>query len=55
MIAIFNAAVELADRNGQPRSELARSLSATFAQLADGDSLIEEITVILDPPTAIAA
>jgi hypothetical protein len=51
MIALFNAAIHTAERNGQSRTELANTMSAAFAKLAaDPQSgLTEEIEVILDP------
>lgn len=50
MIAIFNAAIELANANGQPVAELGRTLSTAFVRLADRPVLgmTEEILVILD-------
>jgi hypothetical protein len=51
MIAVFNAAIYLADRNGQPRTELGNTLAAAFAKLAADPSaaFTEEINVIVDP------
>lgn len=51
MILLFNAAVALAKANGQPLSELGRTMSAAFARLSDGlnEEGIEEIAVLLDP------
>ncbi len=51
MVALVNAAVLLADANGQSRSELGRSMSQAFAKLAadPAKGLTEEIEVILDP------
>ncbi len=50
MIALFNAAIALADKNGQPRKELAKTMTHAFAELAaDPDKgVTEEIEVILD-------
>jgi len=51
MIALFNAAVTLAQRNGQPLTELGNTMANAFARLADNPNggLTEEIEVILDP------
>jgi hypothetical protein len=53
MVAIFNAAVSLATRNGQSLRELGVSMSLAFRELAldpDGDNInIESIGVVLDP------
>lgn len=51
MIALFNAAVYLADQNGQSRSELGRSMAAAFQALADNPQagLTEEMAIKLDP------
>lgn len=51
MIALFNAAVKLAEDNGQPLTELGRTMSAAFAKLAENPDAAgtEEIDVILDP------
>lgn len=51
MIALFNAAIALADANGQPRRELGRTLSAAFAKLAErpNSGTTEEINVLVDP------
>lgn len=50
MIALFNAALILARKNGQPVSELAHTMAAAFTKLASnvGEGLTEEIEVILD-------
>lgn len=50
MIALFNAAVALADKNKQPRRELAKSMANAFLKLAaePHSGLTEEIKVILD-------
>lgn len=50
MIALFNAAIHLADANGQPRVELGRTMSKAFEKLAldPASGLTEEIEVILD-------
>lgn len=52
MVALFNAAVTLAKENGQPFSELGRTMSEAFAKLAtcpdDDPACIEEIAVKLD-------
>lgn len=49
MTVIFNAARELALRNGQSLSELGRTLSAQFAKLVNGDTgPVEEVHVVLD-------
>ncbi len=54
MIALFNAAVALADANGQSRKELALSMRDAFARLAKrpDDGLTEDIIVKLDPDDA---
>lgn len=51
MIALFNAAIHLANENGQSISELGNTMSAAFAKLANhpADGLTEEIEVLLDP------
>lgn len=51
MVVIYNAALALADANGQPRRELAASMSLAFAKLAEAPDLgfTEAIEVILDP------
>jgi hypothetical protein len=51
MVAIFNAAVELAKRSGQPLEELGASLSHAFRKLAENPEagVTEEIKVLLDP------
>jgi hypothetical protein len=51
MIAVFNAAIYLADWNGQPRTELGNTLAAAFARLAANPeaAFTEEINVIVDP------
>jgi hypothetical protein len=50
MIALFNAAIHMADANGQSRTELARTMSHAFNRLAaePESGLSEEIKVILD-------
>jgi hypothetical protein len=49
MVALFNAAVSLANDNGQSLSELGRSMSTAFWNLATrGESHIESIAVELD-------
>lgn len=51
MVALFNAAITLAERNGQSLRELGNSLGDAFKQLAmDGGhpESIESITVQLD-------
>lgn len=50
MIALFNAAIHLADANGQSLSELGNTMSRAFAELAKHPSkgLTEEIEVMLD-------
>jgi hypothetical protein len=50
MVAIFNCAVELANKNHQSLVELGNSLSRAFAQLAKDPSVenIEHIGVLLD-------
>ena len=50
-VAIFNAAVELANRSGQPLEELGASLSHAFRKLAENPEagVTEEIKVLLDP------
>ena len=58
MVALFNAAVALAKDNGQSMSELGRSMSAAFAELAiGGPDRIESIAVRLDsePDSILAA
>jgi hypothetical protein len=51
MIALFNAAILTAERNGQSLTELGNTMSAAFAKLASNpqSGLTEEIEVILDP------
>jgi hypothetical protein len=54
MIVLFNAAVYLAKANGQPLSELGRTMAAAFTHLAETAEIgvpagLEEIEVILDP------
>lgn len=51
MIALFNAACELAVRNGQPLTELGATMAHAFSALARNPSAAgtEEIAVILDP------
>lgn len=51
MVVLYDAAIALADANGQSRKELAASLSAAFAKLAAEPDLgySEEIHVMLDP------
>ena len=51
MVAIYDAAVALAQRNGQDFRELGRSLSQAFARLADeqpANPYIEHIEVACD-------
>jgi len=50
MIAGFNSMLELADANGQPRKELAKTMAAAFAKLSENPEAggTEEINVILD-------
>lgn len=50
MIAVFNAAVVLAQRNGQPLRELCASMAGAFRALAQQPQLglTEEIIVMLD-------
>lgn len=62
MIVLFNAAIFLAQRNGQPLTELGRTMARAFTKLADdaevkrgfdpSDALVEEIEVMLDPEEA---
>lgn len=56
MIAGFNMLLELADRNGQSRTELARSMRNAFDNLLNNpeQGLTEEIVVLLDPCEANA-
>lgn len=52
MIVLFNAAVYLAQRNGQPLSELGATMARAFSKLASApmsEALLEEIEVVLDP------
>lgn len=50
MVVLFNAAVKLAQENGQSLSELGNSMAEAFRKLAEGGSgAIEEIEVLLDP------
>lgn len=50
MVVLFNAAVQLAQANGQSLTELGNSMSAAFKALAEGGpEAIEEIEVLLDP------
>jgi hypothetical protein len=51
MVALFDAAVHLANANGQPLRELGLTMSKAFADLAANPAagVTEEITVILDP------
>lgn len=50
MVALFNAAVELAKQNGQSLTELGTTMSAAFDRLAHGGpEVTEEIEVMLDP------
>jgi hypothetical protein len=54
MIAIYNAAVHLAEDNGQSLTELGNSLSKVFAELASGKRhTTEELDIILDPDHGI--
>jgi hypothetical protein len=57
MIALFNAALLTAERNGQSKNELAHTMSAAFAKLVNNPEagLTEEIEVILDPDCEVAA
>lgn len=48
MVVLFNAARELAIANGQPLSELGRSMAAAFEKLATNPEAIESIEVMLD-------
>lgn len=50
MVAVFNCAVALAQRNGQSLSELGNSLANAFRQLSADTSIqsIESIEVMLD-------
>lgn len=50
MIALFNAAIHLAEANGQSITELGNTMSKAFAKLAEkpASGLTEEIEVILD-------
>ena len=50
MIALFNAAIALADDNGQSRAELGRTMAQAFAKLASdpASGMTEEIEVLLD-------
>lgn len=51
MVAIYNAAVALAQRNGQPLAELGRSMEKAFARLGEyetgGLMFIEEVEVLV--------
>jgi hypothetical protein len=53
MVALFNACVELAQRNNQSLRELGTSMAAAFQHLADNPNAtaanIEHIGVLLDP------
>lgn len=51
MIVGFNAMLALADANGQPRRELAKSMIGAFQLLLDNPDQppLEEINVALDP------
>jgi hypothetical protein len=50
MIALYDAAVILAQENGQSLSELGHSMAHIFTQLAQGEiNLTEEINVMVDP------
>lgn len=42
MIALYNAALTLAERNGQSRAELCRSMAGAFAALASDDTYNRE-------------
>jgi hypothetical protein len=57
MVALFDAAVTLAQRNGQSLTELAATMGLAFAKLAanPGSGLTEEIEVILDPEDNVGA
>jgi hypothetical protein len=52
MVALVNAAITLADANGQSRKELGQSMAQAFLDLAANpkQGLTEEIAVKLDPP-----
>jgi hypothetical protein len=54
MIALFNAAIHLAESNGQPLRELGLTMAKAFTDLAANPAagVTEEITVILDPDDA---
>jgi hypothetical protein len=53
MVAVFNMATELARANGQPFSELGKSMAKAFAELAEGGTdRIEHIIVELDGDVA---
>lgn len=53
MIVMFNALITLAERNGQPLSELAATMAAAFETLIGEEdyskAYTEEIEVLLDP------
>lgn len=51
MVALFNAAIHLADANGQSRRELGNTMGQAFALLSahPQDGLTEEIDVLIDP------
>lgn len=57
MIALFNAALVTAERNGQPRAELAATMRNAFDRLLRDPAagLTEEIEIILDPEPQGAA
>jgi molybdopterin/thiamine biosynthesis adenylyltransferase len=52
MIAVLNAAIILAENNGQPLRELGATLGNAFLKLARNpeNGLTEEIEVLVDPP-----
>ncbi len=51
MVALFDAAIAMADQNGQSRKELALSMANAFTKLVVNPQggMTEEIQVILDP------
>lgn len=52
MVVGYDMLLQLADANGQSRTELARSMIGAFQKLLDNPELglTEEIEVLLDPP-----
>jgi len=50
MIVLFNASIEMAEQNGQPVKELAKTMANAYQKLADNPEtgVTEEIEVILD-------